>query len=80
MEELADDVGGGGNTEDDSAKDFLPPRQQQYGVLSPATVSPRPISFYQAHGTITFPSITLAIGKVVAIVYSEEKEKNIQCG
>lgn len=72
MEELADDVGGGGDAEDDSAEDFLPPGQQQHRVLSPATVSPRSISRNQAHSTATFPSIALAIGKVVAIVCGEE--------
>lgn len=46
MEELADDVGGGNNAEDDGAEDLLPPGQQQHGVLSPATLTSRPISLY----------------------------------
>lgn len=68
MEELADDVGGGGNAEDDGAEDLFPPGQQQHGVLPPATLTSRPISLYQAYGTVTFLPVTLVVGEIVAVV------------
>lgn len=77
MEELADDVGGRGDAEDDGAEDFLPPGQQQHRVLSPTTLSSRPISLYQAYSTVTFPSVTLTVGEVVAVVYREEKQSKL---
>lgn len=72
VEELADNVGGGGDAEDDRAEDFLPPGQKQYRVLSPATVGPHLVSFYQAHGAVALPSVTLAIGEVVTVVWREK--------
>lgn len=77
MEEFADDVGGGGNAEDDGAEDLLPPGQQQHRVLSPANLAPRPISLYQAHGTVAFLPVTLAVREVVAVVCGEEKQKSV---
>lgn len=77
VEELADDVGGGGDAEDDGAEDLLPPGQQQHGVLSPATLTSRSVSLYQAHGTVTFLPVTLAVGEVVAVVYREEKQISV---
>lgn len=73
VEELADDVGGGGDAEDDGTEDLLPPGQQQHRVLSPATLTPCPISLYQANSSVTFLPVTLAVGEVVAVVYREEK-------
>jgi len=74
VEELADDVGGGGDAEDDGAEDLLPPGQQQHGVLSPATLSPRPVSLYQADGTVAFLPVKLAGMGEVAVVCGEEKQ------
>lgn len=75
VEELANDVCSGGDAEDNGAKDLLPPGKQEYGVLSPAAIAPRRISFNQAHGTVTFLPVTLAVWKVVAVVYSEKNEE-----
>lgn len=79
VEEFADDVGGGGDAEDDGAEDLLPPWQQQYGVLPPAAVTPCTVSFYQAYGTFTFLPVTLAVGEVVSVVYGE-KSRNLSVG
>lgn len=70
VEELADDVGGGCDAEDDGAQDLLPPGQQQYGVLLPATLIFGAVSLYEADSGVTL--FTLAIGEVVAVVYREE--------
>lgn len=72
MEELADDVGGGCDAEDDGAQDLLPPGQQQYGVLLPATLIFGAVSLYEADSGVTLLTVTLAIGEVVAVVYREE--------
>lgn len=77
MEELADDVGSGSDAEDDGAEDLLPPWQQQHWVLSPATVSPCPISLYQAYGAVTFLPVTLGVGEVVTVIYRGEKQKSV---
>lgn len=77
VEELADDVGGGGDAEDDGAEDLLPPGQQKHRVLSPATLTSSTIPLYQADGTVTFPPVTLAVGEVVTVVYGEEKQKSV---
>lgn len=68
VEELADDVGGGGDAEDDGAQDFLPPGQQQNGVLPPANLGPRHVPIYQAHGAVTFLPVAPAVREVVAVV------------
>lgn len=78
MEELADDVGGGSDAEDDGAEDLLPPGQQQHGVLSPAALTSCPVSLYQADRTVTFPPVELAVGEV-AVVYREETQKSDSC-
>lgn len=78
MEELADDVGGGSDAEDDGAEDLLPPGQQQHGVLSPAALTSCPVSLYQAYSTVTFPPVELAVGEV-AVVYREETQKSDSC-
>lgn len=77
MEELADDVGGGGDAEDDGAQDLLPPGQQQHGVLPPAIVARHPVSLYQAHSAVAFLPETLAIGEVVAIVCTAGGQKSL---
>lgn len=69
MEELANDVGGCSDAEDDGAEDLLPPWQQQHWVLPPAAVGPDPLSFGQTHGAVTFPPVLLAVGEVVTVVY-----------
>lgn len=76
VEELADDVGGGGDAEDDGAEDFLPPWQQQHGVLSPASLAARPVSFYHTHGAVT--PVAPSVGEVVAVVYRGEKKKSVR--
>lgn len=76
MEELADDVGGGGDAEDDGAEDFLPPWQQQHGVLSPASLAARPVSLYHTHGAVT--PVAPSVGEVVAVVYRGEKKKTVR--
>lgn len=78
MEELADDVGGGGDAEDDGAEDFLPPWQQQHGVLSPASLAARPVSLYHAHGAVT--PVAPSVGEVVAVVYRGEKKESVSGG
>lgn len=78
MEELADDVGGGGDAENDGAEDFLPPGQQQHGVLSPASLATRPVSLYQAHGAVT--PVAPAVGEVVAVVCRGDKKKSVSRG
>lgn len=77
MEELAHDVGGGGDAEDDGAEDLLPPGQQQHGVLPPATLRPRPALLYQADGAVAFLPVQLAVGEEVAVVYGEEKDPSV---
>lgn len=78
VEELADDVGGGGDAEDDGAQDFLPPWQQQHGVLSPASLAARPVSLYHAHGAVT--PVAPSVGEVVAVVYRGEKKESVSEG
>lgn len=73
VEELADDVGGGCDAEDDGAQDLLPPGQQQYRVLLPATLISGAVSLYEADSGVTLLTVTLAIGEVVAVVYREER-------
>lgn len=34
MEELADDIGGGSDAEDDGTQNLFPPGQEQHGVFS----------------------------------------------
>ena len=77
VEELADDVSGGGDTEDDGPKNLLPPGQQQHGVLSPATVSARLVWLYQADGALAFLPVTLAEGEVIAVVYSKKRQRSV---
>lgn len=77
MEKLAHNVGGGGNAEDDGAENLLPPGQQQHRILSPTIVTSCPVSLDQTYGTLTFLSVTLAVGEVVAIVYSKKKQKSL---
>lgn len=72
VEELADDVGGGCDAEDDGAQDLLPPGEQQYGVLLPATLIFGAVSLYEADSGVTLLTVTLAKGEVVAVVYREE--------
>ena len=76
MEELADDVGGGHDAEDDGADDLLPPRQQQHRVLPPAALTPDHVSVYQAHRAVTLLPVTLAIGEVVAVVCRGGEHRN----
>ena len=68
MEELADNVGGGSDAEDDGAEDLLPPGQQQHRVLSPAFLRSCTILLNQADSSVAFLPVELAVGEVVAIV------------
>lgn len=68
MEELPDDVGGGGDAEHDGSEDLLPPGQQQHGVLPPAALSSVPVPLYQADGRAAFLPGALAVGEVVPVV------------
>lgn len=80
VEELADDVGGGSNAEDNCSKDLFPPREQQHWVLSPTTVSAWLVHIYQTNGIVTFLPVTLAVGEVVAVVYSKKKQRSSKRG
>lgn len=73
VKELADDVGGGSNAEEDGADDLLPPGQQQHGILPPATPSSRFIPLDQANGSVALLSVDVAVGEVVAIVWKERE-------
>lgn len=72
MEEPADHVGGGSDAENNGAKDFLPPGQQQHWVLPPPVVRSRLVSLYQTNGTFSFLPVILAVGKVVTVVCDEK--------
>lgn len=70
VEELADDVGGGSDAEDDGAQNLFPPRQQQHRVLP----SHRwPLSIFLQQNThcrlITPVTVTRTVRKVVSIIY-----------
>lgn len=71
MKELADNVSGGGDAEEDGADDLLPPGQQQHGILPPATASSRFVPLYQANSSVTLLSVDVAVGEVVAVVWKE---------
>lgn len=71
MKELADNVSGGSDAEEDGADDLLPPGQQQHGILPPATASSRFAPLYQANRSVTLLSVDVAVGEVVAIVWKE---------
>lgn len=73
MEELAYDVGGGGDAEDDGAQDLLPPGQEQHGVFVPAAGGLRPASFDHAHRAVPLLPVALAVGEVVAVVYGRKR-------
>lgn len=75
MEELADDVGGGSDAEEDGADDLLPPGQQQHGVLPPAAPSSCLIPLDQANGSVALLSVDVAVGEVVAVVWNERVNK-----
>lgn len=79
MEELANDVRGGSDAENDGAEDLLPPRQQQNRVLPPAAVRLGPLPINQDHGAVTFPTGALVVGEVVAVVYRRKKHKVEVC-
>lgn len=78
VEELADDVGGGGDAEDDSAENFLPPGQQQHRVLPPTIVWAPLVSLYQTNGTFTFLPVMLAVGEVVTVVCGEKADTAVR--
>lgn len=75
MEELADDVSGGSDAEDDCPDNLLPPGQQQHGVLPPTVLRPCPVLADQTHGAIPFLPVALAVREVVAVVYKEERQE-----
>lgn len=77
MKELADDVGGGCDAEEDGPDDLLPPGQQQHGILPPATGSPGFIPLYQADRRVPLLSVEVAVGEVVAIVCKEAAETKV---
>lgn len=79
MKELADDVGGGSNAEEDGANDLLPPGQQQHGILPPATSSSCFIPLDQANRSVALLSVDVAVGEVVAIVWKESKKSFSDC-
>lgn len=70
MEELADDVGGGSDAEDDGAQDLFPPRQEQHGVFSSHL---RVLAILLQQNTdgrlITPTAVTWTIRKVVSVIY-----------
>lgn len=76
MEELPDDVGGGGDAEHNGSEDLLPPGQQQHGVLPPAALSSFPVSLYQADRSAALLPVTLAVGEVVPVVCGEERSES----
>lgn len=73
MEELPDDVGGGGDAEHNGSEDLLPPGQQQHRVLPPATLTSFPVSLYQADCSAALLPVTLAVREVVPVVCGEER-------
>lgn len=75
VEELSDDVGGGGDAEHNGSEDLLPPGQQQHRVLPPATLTSFPVSLYQADRSAAFLPVTLAVGEVVPVVCGEERSE-----
>lgn len=75
VKELADDVGGGSNAEEDGANDLLPPGQQQHGILPPATPSACFVPLDQANGSVALLSVDVAVGEGVAIVWKERVKK-----
>lgn len=77
MKELADDVGGGSNAEEDGANDLLPPGQQQHGILPPATPASCFIPLDQANGSVALLSVDVAVGEVVAIVWEDRVKKKV---
>ncbi len=70
VEELADDVGGGSDAEDDGAQNLFPPRQQQDRVF-PSHLWP--LSIFLQKNThcrlITPVTVTRTVRKVVSIIY-----------
>lgn len=73
MKELADDVGGGGDAEDDGAEDLLPPGQQQHRVFSPAVLRGGLVPSNQADGAVAFLPVAFAVGEEVPVVCREDK-------
>lgn len=71
MKELADNVSGGSDAEEDGADDLLPPGQQQHGILPPAAASSRFAPLDQANRSVTLLSVHVAVGEVVAVVWKE---------
>lgn len=70
VEELADDVGGGSDAEDDGAQNLFPPRQQQDRVF-PSHLWPLSIFLQQnTHCRLITPvTVTRTVRKVVSIIY-----------
>lgn len=77
MKELADNVGGGGDAEDDGSEDLLPPGQEQHRVFPPAVLGGGFISSDQADGAVPFLPVAFAVGEVVAVVCKEDRHRSI---
>lgn len=76
VEELADDVGGGCDAEDDGAQNLFPPRQQQYRIF-PSHLWPLSIFLQQnTHCRLITPvTVTRTVWKVVSIIYMGKQRR-----